>query len=113
MYMCLYINEYRYILYIYIYIYIYIINKYILVFIYIYLIAWVFICDPGFHAALLQQSSDKEENIWEIKKIEKYGQVNVYIVICILAFITSDLDCFFDIIDLLCEWVVRKKQLKD
>ena len=43
--------------------------KYILVFIYIYLIAWLFICNPRFHAAL---SSDREKKIFE--KLKKYSQ---------------------------------------
>ena len=33
----------------------------------------MFICDPGFHATLLQQSSGSEKDVWEIKKIEKYS----------------------------------------
>ena len=37
------------------------INEYILVYLYIHLIAWIFICDRGFDAALLRQSLGKEK----------------------------------------------------
>ena len=51
-----------------------IINKYILVFIYTYLIPCIFICDPEFHVALLQQSSGWEERYLKNWKNQKYSQ---------------------------------------
>ena len=39
-----------------------IIIKYILVFVYIYLLAWMFICNPGFPVTLLRQSSGSDES---------------------------------------------------
>ena len=46
--------------------------------------ASMFICNTGFHAVLLRQSSRCEKDVWEIEKIEKYRQANVYVEICMI-----------------------------
>ncbi len=45
---------------------------------YIYLIAWVFICDLGFHAALLRQSPGIERKIFEKSKNRKKSKNTVW-----------------------------------
>ena len=85
-----------------------IINEYILIFImkiipswprtsllrfhrisfYIYLIARMFIYDPGFHAALLRQSSGKERKIFEKSKnyfVWSYWRLLECICVCVLV----------------------------
>ena len=58
---------------------------YISLYIYIYLFdSMEFICHPGFHVAEPNNDNHQagKKNIWEIEKIEKYSQKNVYVGIC-------------------------------
>ena len=57
---------------------------------YIYLIAWIFICIPGFHAALLGQSSGCEISCLRNQKKSKNTARQMFTLTCVSKICTGD-----------------------